>query len=327
MTADCKRLAAAIRSCSSTRSRPVTASVTRMLHLNARVQLEEEELIAGDQELDGARTAVADRCANATAAAWSCARIWSVKAAGALLDNLLMPPLPSSHVRQGRARCHECRRAAAPRRGAAAQVPLAEDRVVTEADRPRAGQQRAPPRARPAFDDAHALAVAGRCLDEQRIPELVKVSPCGGTGTPASAAMRFAASLSPRRSASGGGPIQARPACSTTCEPGALGGSRTPGWTESQPASRAARYDLLGIEVRGDSHGPTRRSCVVRPSSSGAATATVSTPSRSQVRNIGPRSRPGSPRGAVGRSSFPRAPYAMRPSRRLHYPNGNTGRS
>ena len=54
-----KRSPEATRSCHSTRSRPVMASVTGMLHLQARVHLHEIELAAAQQELDGARADVA----------------------------------------------------------------------------------------------------------------------------------------------------------------------------------------------------------------------------------------------------------------------------
>ena len=54
---------AAMRTCSSTRSTPVTISVTGMLDLQAGVHLHEEELVGpvgGDDELDGARAGVVD---------------------------------------------------------------------------------------------------------------------------------------------------------------------------------------------------------------------------------------------------------------------------
>ena len=51
----------AMRICSATRSRPVTASVTGMLDLDAAVELEEEEVVAVEDELDRAGALVADR--------------------------------------------------------------------------------------------------------------------------------------------------------------------------------------------------------------------------------------------------------------------------
>ena len=65
-------------------------------------------------------------------------------------------------------------------------------------------------------NDAHPSPTATRCsLDEQWKADLLGV-PSGSTGTPASRANRFAASLSPpSRSASGDGPTHVRPAAST----------------------------------------------------------------------------------------------------------------
>ena len=97
-------------------------------------------------------------------------------------------------------------------------VALEEDRVVAEAGLRLALRRlerlvqlgRVP-------DDAHAAAAAARRgLDEEREADLLRRSRSGSVGTPASAAIRFASSLSPAaRMTSGGGPTQVRPASVT----------------------------------------------------------------------------------------------------------------
>ena len=123
-------------------------------------------------------------------------------------------------------------------------VALAEDAVVAER-----GLRLAPRRldrvlelVRLADDPHPAAAASGRRLDEQREAELVRLAG-GTTGTPASAAIRFASSLSPpARSASGGGPTQTRPAASTASAKSAFSARKPyPGWIASAPACFAAR--------------------------------------------------------------------------------------
>ena len=91
-------------------------------------------------------------------------------------------------------------------------------------------------------------------------------SPCGRTGTPASRAIRFAASLSPpRRSASGGGPTQVNPASSTAAANSGLSARKPyPGSTASAPEPSAAattaaasRYDGTSATASA-SRGPGR---------------------------------------------------------------------
>ena len=84
----------ATRICACTISMPVIISVTGMLHLHARVHLDEVELVLLEQELEGARAAVADLAAG-FGAALADARLEPRidERGGRLLDDLLVAAL------------------------------------------------------------------------------------------------------------------------------------------------------------------------------------------------------------------------------------------
>ena len=91
-------------------------------------------------------------------------------------------------------------------------------------------------------------------------------SASGIVGTPASAAMRFAASLSPpARSASGGGPTQVRPAaCDRLGEVTVLGEEAVAGVDGIGARSARGADVLLGGEVRRDLDRLVGGACVQR---------------------------------------------------------------
>src|SRR6185436_12430080 len=110
------------------------------------------------------------------------------------------------------------------------QVALAEDRVVAERRlrlAPRGLERLVEPGRR--ANNAHPAPAAA--FTSSGKPSSAG-SPPGSTGTPASRAARFAASLSPpARSASGEGPTNTRPAASTASAKSAFSARKPyPGW-------------------------------------------------------------------------------------------------
>ena len=190
-----------------------------MLDLDAAVQLEEVEVVAVENELDGAGAAIADRPAEGDG------RLVERRAKrrrepgrGRLLEHLLVSPLDGAVALadrdDGSVRVGEQLHLDV---SWSLEVALAVERPVAE----RAGRlalgcsERVLELGRRA-NDAHPAPAATRGrLDEEREADLLRRS-VGQDGTPASRAIRFAASLSPpSRSASGGGPTHVSPAAST----------------------------------------------------------------------------------------------------------------
>ena len=155
----------------------------------------------------------------------------------------------------------------------ALEVALAEDRVVAErALGLAAGGREGVVELRRRADDPHpAAAAAGGRLDDEREADLLGC-PCGSVGTPASRAIRFAASLSPpSRSASG-----------RRADPGDPGRDDRLGERGVLGEEAVARVDRVGAGLERGAH-------VLRP---GRDTSAIST------RPVG---RPGVERAAVVR--------------------------
>ena len=176
---------AATRTCSRTRSMPQTISVIGVLHLDAGVHLEEEELVARDQVLERPGRRVADRpgrphrgLAHAGAQVvvrrpgWASPRRASGGGAA-----------PSSRARPARRSCRGRRPGPGSRR-AAARAGSARGRRSRRrrSARPRAAPpRRRPPAPRRGAGDPEALAAAARRgLDRHRVADLVGDRPRGG---------------------------------------------------------------------------------------------------------------------------------------------------
>ena len=223
----------------------------RVLDLDPCVQLEEEELAPGDDELGGAGAAVVDCIGEPErrlAELEPERRIDDRRRR--LLEHLLVPALDRAFpLRKGNPVT-----VAVPKElhldvTRRLDVALEEDRVVAEcrlglaprrlerASSSPAERTTRIPRPPP---PAAALISSGS--------PSVSASPVSTTGTPASCAIRFAASLSPPdRRASGGGPTQTSPAASTASASSALSDRNPyPGCTASAPVSSAARTCSAG---------------------------------------------------------------------------------
>ena len=191
-----------------------------MLDLDPSVQLEEEEVAAVEHELGRAGAHVADRARERhRRVADRRAQLGIEGGGGRLLEHLLVAPLhravPLAEREHGPVRVREQLDLDVAR---PLEIALAEDRAVAErglrlagGGRERLFQRRPAPRTtripRPP-PPAAALTTSGKPSSA--------ASPVGTTGTPASPAIRFAASLSPpSRSASGGGPTHVSPAAPT----------------------------------------------------------------------------------------------------------------
>ena len=192
-----------------------------MLDLDAPVQLQEEEVAPVEHELGGARAPVGDRLRErARRRPPSRARSPGSSAGDGDSSSTFWCRRWTEHSRSPSAiaRARARRRAAGSRRAAAAR---------RSARRTRCRRRTRPlPRAR-AASSASSSSSAERTTRIPRPPPPAAAftssgnprlagSPSSSTGTPASRATRFAASLSPpARSASGDGPTKTRPAAST----------------------------------------------------------------------------------------------------------------
>ena len=190
----------------------MTASVTGCSTWMRAVQLEEEELAAGEHELRRARADVPDRAREGHSGLGHARAEGGVERRGRrLLEHLLVAPL------------HRALALAEPEHGAVPvgeeldldvprplEVALEEQPAVAEGrQRLASGRGDGVVELVARADDPHpAAAAAGRRLDEQRQPSSAGAPP-GTTGTAAAAATPWPSTLSPAaRSASGGGPIQ-----------------------------------------------------------------------------------------------------------------------
>ena len=205
---------------------PVTSSVSGVLDLDPRVELEEEKVPAVEDELRGACALVADRSPERHGGvAHPLAQVGVERGGGRLFEHLLVAALDRAvalaerhdvAVRVGEDLDLDVARAL--------EVALAEDRVVAERCA----------RLSPAASSASASSVSVRTMRIPRPPPpaaaftssgkpISSGVPLGSTGTPAATAVSFAASLSPpARNAAGGGPIHVRPASSTASANSAL---------------------------------------------------------------------------------------------------------
>ena len=286
-------------------SSPVTLLRDRVLDLDPAVQLEEVDVGAVDEEL-GRAGALGSRSPRRTrraprgdprpgrrVEAGRRATPRSASGGGAGSSS------PARRARRRRRRA----RGAAPRRGEAARGSA----------RRRPCRRRTPPRPRAraaasassssagGADDPHpAAAAAGRGLDDERVADLGGRALRQRSGTPASRAIRFAASLSP----------PSRSALGRRADPGEPGGdhrlrevarsrpgSRSPGWTASAPAASAARTCSAGSRYERDLDRPAARARVERAA---VVAARRRRPSRSRAaRRCGRRGAAISPRFAT----------------------------
>ena len=191
---------------------------------------------------------------------------------------------PSSRARRARASCRVRRRAAGSRRGAAARRSARDRRVVAErrcglalrgrgsasssSDGSRTTRMPRPP------PPAAAFTISGGSVA------------AGTVGTPASSAIRFAASLSPPlRSASAGGPTHVEPGCLDGIgEVAVLGEEAVPGMDRVGAGLPRGADVLGGVEVGADLDRRVGRARMQEPASSGATTATVPRPSSRAAR-------------------------------------------
>ncbi len=218
----------------------------RVLHLDAAVQLEEEEQLAVDDELDRPRARVADRTGEADCGLEQRgARLGMHVRSGGLLEHLLVAALhraiPLPERDDGAVQVREHLHLDVAR---ALEVALAVEGSVAEG-----GERLALGRLHRVLElagmayHAHATPAPARGgLDDEREADLGGV-PSGRTGTSASRATRFASILSPpSRSAAAGGPTQVRPAATTASAKSPFSARKPyPGWTASAPVDLAAR--------------------------------------------------------------------------------------
>ena len=197
-----------------------------VLDLDAPVQLEEEHIVPVDEELGRAGALVPDGATEGDRMLGEPAE-HVVGEAGRrrLLDDLLVPSLHRAVARSEREDvtvtvAHELHLDVP----GVLELALEIDGAVAERRLGLPGRrlERLVELIRP-LHDTHAAAASARCsFDENGKPSSAGW-PASSVGTPAAAAIRFASSLSPpRRSASGGGPIQVRPASSTASANAAL---------------------------------------------------------------------------------------------------------
>ena len=219
---------AAMRSCSSTRSSPVTASVTGCSTWIRPFSSRKKHLVAVDEELGRSGALVSDRAANATARGREPRAPFGREAGRrCLLDDLLVAALDGA-VAQAERDDVPVRRpisCTSTWRGPL-EVALAEDGAVAEGGLglARGGGERLLELLR-RVDDAHpAAAAAGGRLDEEGEAELLRTSPVSSIGTPAPRGdplrLQLVAAEPERRPADG--PIQVRPAASTASANAAL---------------------------------------------------------------------------------------------------------
>ena len=187
----------------------------RVLDLDATVQLEEEELAALEHELGRARADVADRACEARRRLRHLhAQVGVERGRRRLLEHLLVAALHRALALAER----EHRPMPVGEQldldvTRALEVALEIDAVVAE---PACASRRAAASASSSSSSERTIRIP-RPPPPAAALTISGGSPASGTvGTPASAAIRFASSLSPpRRSASAGGPTQASPAAST----------------------------------------------------------------------------------------------------------------
>ena len=199
----------------------------RMLDLDPRVELEEEEVAAVEDELRGAGALVADRARERDGGvAHPLAQLGVERGGGRLLEHLLVAALDRAvalaerddvAVRVGEDLDLDVARAL--------EVALAEDRVVAER------RARLAPRSVERVRELGLASARRACRARRRPPPPSRAagsrSPpacrSAGRARPPRRAVSFAASLSPpARSAAGGGPIHVRPASSTASANSAL---------------------------------------------------------------------------------------------------------
>ena len=198
----------------------------RMLDLDPRVELEEPEVAAVEDELGGAGALVADRAREGDrGVAHRRPQLGVERRRRCLFEHLLMPALD-------RAVALAERRNVAVRVGeeldldvaGPLEVALAEDRVVAERSRrlaPRRGERLVELLGR-THDTHAAAAAAGGRLDEQREADLLR-RPARQDGDARRARCLLRRELvAPARSADGGGPTQVSPASSTASASSAL---------------------------------------------------------------------------------------------------------